>query len=486
MKKWIPAILFTCMLLFGFWYRLYGILNNQSFWSDEALLSSFARDIVLGQKSIIQGIQSVWYESFHILTIATSFKLLGISEFSARLPSVIFGSIEIFFAFFLAKKLSNTYGGILAAFIFSFSQLNLANSTQAKPYIALQLFLLIEFYLLSKLHSKSSFWIHIGIIICILLSTLFHIYGLLFILPYFILLLFQKQIRLLIIYTLFCIGIVFAIFKFFPAYYLSYVSNIWFNHTVLLKNLLLKQYGIFLLPSILTFFVISKKQKYIFLSFIAYLIVILFFWNFRSYSHNIRYLVPIFGLIFVFFGVFWGRVGEYLNQTLKIPGAQLLPIIVAILIYASGYKIARFPQSFYSPNTDFYGDIQIADYKTMYSLIKKQVPDYKEITVFNDIFDAQRWYMPEKKIDTYFMKGTIKPYKHGVEVGYIFGSLNDFLKEKEKYSKGILIVEDWESFLPEDIKQYAKKNMKRIIRVEGLKEAPNDPWPLEVYEWGLN
>ena len=67
----------------------------------------------------------------------------------------------------------------------------------------------------------------------------------------------------------------------------------------------------------------------------------------------------------------------------------------------------------------------------------------------------------------------------------IYGDLNSFLIEKSKHQKGILIVEDWESYLPEDIKQYAKKNMKLEFRVEGLAQAKNDPWPLEVYSWGM-
>ncbi len=67
----------------------------------------------------------------------------------------------------------------------------------------------------------------------------------------------------------------------------------------------------------------------------------------------------------------------------------------------------------------------------------------------------------------------------------IYGSLNQFLQQKSKYEKGILIVEDWESILPEDIKQYAKKNMKRELRVKGLPQAKGDIWPIEVYSWGL-
>ncbi len=211
-------------------------------------------------------------------------------------------------------------------------------------------------------------------------------------------------------------------------------------------------------------------------------------WNFRGYTHNIRYVVPLFGIIFVFFGVFWGKVGEKFFKKVS----WLPCLLVTLLLIISQYKIF-FPifntkylilnTKYFSPNTDFYGDVQIADYKTIYLFIQKQVPDYNFVTIFTDISDAHRWYMPEKNINTYFMKGIIKPYKF-VDGGYVYGTLSDFLKQKAKYQKGIFIVEDWESFLPEDIKQYAKKNMKRIIRVEGLKEAPNDSWPLEVYIWG--
>jgi len=51
--------------------------------------------------------------------------------------------------------------------------------------------------------------------------------------------------------------------------------------------------------------------------------------------------------------------------------------------------------------------------------------------------------------------------------------------------KGLIIVEDWESILPEDIKQYAKKNLKLEYRVENLGVSPTDKWPIEIYSWGF-
>ena len=104
--------------------------------------------------------------------------------------------------------------------------------------------------------------------------------------------------------------------------------------------------------------------------------------------------------------------------------------------------------------------------------------------IFNDWLDPQRWYL-HKGPDIYFMKGA-KGEAHIKDLQrQVFGTLTDFLREKEKNPQGLLIVEDWESILPEDIKQYAKKNMKLELRVTSLSVAKDDPWPLELYSWGL-
>lgn len=525
MKKEITTVLLLLIILFGFWFRLQGIINNHSFWADEALVSSFARFIVQEKTNLIDGMMKISYEPIQIGITALSFKFFGFSEFGARLPSVFFGTIAILFAYLITKKLSSSGGGLLAAFLIAFSQLNLSNSTQAKPYIAIQTLLFIIIYLLlsiklvpqkslkiSKLNiqyllkNNSSFIIfHSLALILLIISFYIHRISLLtisFYLPYLliqfnIIKLVKRQTKFVLL--LLVIGIIIAILSgimndFINLFIIKSFANINFlNNIILGKNLFIRQYGIFILPALFGSLFILNKFKAISLSFLIFTFTTIFIWITKSYSHNIRYLVPVFGLIFVFFGVFIGKVGEYIGRWTIVGKQWLIPSIIIIILIITQYKIYfqltndyRLRSIYFSPNTDFYGDIQVANYKTMYLLIKNQIPDYKNIAIFNDIIDAHRWYMPEKKINAYFMKGTKKPYKHPVEGGIIYGSISDFLKEKSKYQKGILIVEDWESFLPEDIKQYAKKNMKLEIRVNSLKEAPDDPWPLEVYSWGMN
>ncbi len=472
----------------GFWLRLKGITDNHSFWSDEAFVSSFGRDIVLGEKNIFDGLNAVWYQPFQILTTAIFFKLFGISEFSARLPSVLFSTVGIIFAFLTTKRLSNWSGGLLASFLISFSQLNLANSTQAKPYMAIQTFTLIIIYLLLIVSEDKNFKkikYHISIVICIALATLYHIIGLLLLIPYFIFFIFisykiSKRLLIIFLLSLSLVTIIFltVVFPFNKLAFLLFNQQL-VNNTIYLKNLLLRQYGIFFIPSILGLFLFFRYYRGVAVGVGAWILLLLVYWNFKISSHNIRYLVPLFGIMFVFSSIFWARVGEYLNL-------KFLPILVLIVVYLSGYKIVRFPQVFYSANADFYGDVQIADYKTTYKLLREKIPNYKQAVFFNDDMSSQRWYMPEKPVDIYLKKGFGGTMPEQASDGKpIYHTLNQFLQQKIKYKKGILIVEDWESLLPEDIKQYAKKNMKLEIRVEGLKEAPNDPWPLEVYSWGM-
>jgi len=489
------------LIVTGFWFRIQGILDNHSFWADEAGASKFAKDIVIGKSSILSGMMAITYEPLHIGITALFFFLIGFSEFAARLPYVLFGTVGIVFAYLLAKKLSNNAGGLLAAFIYSFSQLNLAKATQAKPYAAIETLLLIVLYLIicidnrQRTSSTSPLFTHLLIISLLLAATLMHTIASMFWIIYVVYcsITYAKQLPKLLTKPNFVLLLIMLEVIFF---YIVSANKVFFSiqnegkiflsdNTMYIKNLLLKQYGIFLLSALCGLYYSYKQYKNFTIGLVIWGIVLLGMWNYRSYSHNIRYLVPFFGVLYVYVGVAWGNIGKYISHKLNIKSLSWIPLFIAVMLYISGYKVVRFPQSYYTPNADFYGDVQIADYKTMFSLIKKEIPDYKNIALYNDVPDAELWYMPSRRSNAYFMKGTIKPFLHPFYRVMIYGDLNSFLIEKSKHQKGILIVEDWESYLPEDIKQYAKKNMKLEFRVEGLAQAKNDPWPLEVYSWGM-
>jgi hypothetical protein len=489
-RKIIAYILLSFIVICGLWFRIEGIKNNHSFWDDEAFISSIARDIVTGKTPAIRaiGIAGSHYQPLHTLLIAISFYFFGISEFAARLPYIILGGLGVLFAYLLATKLSNRYGGLLAAFLMAFSQINLANSTQTKPFTALQTFLLIELYLITVIedHRRKSNILNLILLFFIaFISTFIQMVGIVAWIPLFVLVVryfsrkkLSTQIMAtatLMIISFFIIKIGFNLFKFenegphFP-----------FNNISYFRELFWRNYAFITLPAIIGFLYFFMKKLRLGLTFLSLILSLLILWVFVSYTHNVRYILPLFGIIFVFFGVFWTIVGEKLFNN----KSSLICCVVAVIIFAGGYKIVRTPKSYYNPNEDIYGDVQIADYKTMFNLIKQKYSNFNNLAVFNDKPDAERWYL-DKQADAYFQINYQDSPPKLIDKTMKYSRLEDFKKQVSKYQRGIIIVEDWHSLLPEDIKQYAKKNLKLELRVEGLPQTGEDKWPLEVYSWGF-
>lgn len=447
---------------------------NYSFWADEAYISGIASQLATGKYSILQAFNALPYQKLYILVVAFFFKLFGISEMTARLPSLIALFIGTIIIFFLAKKLSNIYGGLLSAFLYGFSHLNLAYATQAKPYAIIETVLLIVLYLLTRKKIN-----HLLIISLCAIATLLHSIGIfLWVLYGTYLLLKFKKTNVFITASAFVIGLIFA----FPMI-LSFIKSgqiFPYNHLYQSIKLFTYKYSFISMSAFLGFIWFFKKNKTISISILAYSFVVFIMATFQQYIFNIRYVLFLFGILFLFFGIFWSKVGEYYFPKRK----WLIPMTVMIILYAAGYKIVRLPQTYYNPNIDKYGDVQIANYRDFYARLIERFPDYKKLYTINDTMDAENWYFGRYS-NAYFMKFTPKPYKHPGVNAIVYGSLYDFKKIIKTQPQGLLIMEDWESFLPEDIKQYAKDNLKLEFRVEGLREAPDDPWPLALYSWGI-
>lgn len=449
---------------------------NYSFWADEAYISGIASQLVTGKYSLSQAFDALSYQKLYILVIAFFFKLFGVSEMTARLPSLIAFFIGTIVIFFLAKKLSNVYGALLSAFLYAFSHLNLAYATQAKPYAAIETILLIILYLLTSKKIN-----HLLIIFLCIIATFFHSIGIfLWILYGTYLFLNIRKTNIFVTVLTLALGLIFA----YPMV-ISFIraGQIFpYNHLYQSIKLFTYKYSFISLSAFFGFIWSFKKNKTISIALLIYSLVVFIMATFQQYIFNIRYVLFLFGILFLYFGIFWAKVGEKYVPKRK----WLIPMVVMTLLYATGYKIVRLPQAYYNPNIDKYGDVQIANYKDFYAQLKKLFPDYKNLYVVNDTIDVEYWYFGRYS-NTYFIKGTTNPYQYHIgKHAMIYGSLSDFKKIVKENSQGLLIMEDWESLLPEDIKQYAKKNLKLELRVESLREAPDDPWPLALYSWGIN
>ena len=449
---------------------------NYSFWADEAYVSGIASGLISGKLSILQAFNALSYQKLHILMISLFFRFFGVNEFTARLPSLIFFGIGIVVIFLLARKLSNIYGGILSAFLYTFSHLNLSYATQAKPYSALETITLFVILLIMNLESEKNkrriYFYHAGILSLLCIATLFHSIGVLLWVLYFVYFVLKfKSSKVLALrrFNVFSILVIVSMISFVSIIIYPYLSLKLFpyNHWYQVLKLFTYKYTIISVSATFGFLWIFKKNKVLSYSIFTYLVVVLILTMFQHNMFNIRYVLSLFGILFLFFGIFWAKMGERFN------GRAIIPIVVIIILYVTGYKIVRWPQAYYNPNIDKYGDVQIANYKDFYSQLKKRFPDYKNLYVINDTIDAEYWYFGRYS-NIYFMKKT-----------FVYDSLSDFKKEIANHSQGLLIMEDWQSLLPDDIKEYAKRNLKLEFRVESLKEAPNDPWPLALYSWGM-
>jgi len=457
---------------------------NYSFWADEANIASTSMQWITGKISLFSAFNTpgITYQKLQVFIVALFFKLFGISELTARLPSMIIFFVGIIIVFLLAKKLSNIYGGLMSAFLYAFSHLNLAYATQAKPYSALETItitvILLLVYLEKEKRKAQIFLFHLIIMGLLSIATLLHSIGVLLWILYFVYnVQTLKRSNVLAFLTLAIVVIIGYIFV-LPIILSSNGGKLLFpyNHLYQSVKLFIYKYTFISACAFFGYVWLFKKHKIISIAVLAYSVTLFFMATFRAYIFNIRYVLSLFGIIFLYFGIFWAKVGEKY-------GRSLTTILILSFFVLTQYKVAILPRSYYNPNIDKYGDVQIANYKDFYSQLKKRFPDYKNLYVINDTFDTEYWYFGRYS-NVYFMKSTPKPRKHIVINAMIYGSLKDFKKIMKDHPQGLLIMEDWESFLPEDVKQYTKKNLKLEFRVESLKEAPDDPWPLALYSWG--
>ena len=144
----------------GFVLRLYGI--NNSLWLDEfGTLWTVEGDFsqVVRRSLSFQG-----QSPFYYLIVWACVHLLGISEFTLRLPSLLFGIAAVYTVYRLAAELYNKRAGTIAACFLWIAPGMVQSSTDARPY-ALALFMVaLMFYGFARAvmtGSRSGRWLFI-------------------------------------------------------------------------------------------------------------------------------------------------------------------------------------------------------------------------------------------------------------------------------------------------------------------------------------
>lgn len=147
------TVFIGCTVLLGCVLRCWNI--NQSFWWDEI----WSTMIYVKAPSLWQVVSSLGYyfnnHIFYSLLARVSIKILGESEFAARLPALIMGLLGIAVVFQFGKRFLGETSGIIAAFLLAISAFHIDHSSEARGYSGLALFaILSSFYFLKGLKTN--------------------------------------------------------------------------------------------------------------------------------------------------------------------------------------------------------------------------------------------------------------------------------------------------------------------------------------------
>lgn len=132
-------------------------LGSLTFWMDEAIQTYAALGLIQHGSPVLPS-GMVYMRSFlDTFLIAQSFKIFGVSEFAARLPSALFGVLTIPLVYLTGKEFGNRRVGIIAAFLITFSVFETVWNRDARMYSQFQFLYLLTAYLF-YIYIKSKNW----------------------------------------------------------------------------------------------------------------------------------------------------------------------------------------------------------------------------------------------------------------------------------------------------------------------------------------
>lgn len=312
-----PFIIF--LMAAGFVLRIYE-LGIQSLWLDEAI-SSIAATAFL-EKGIPVLPSGFLYDRgiLNTFLIAFSFKIFGINEFAARLPSVLFGTLTILLVYFIGSKWGNKRIGIIAAFLVAFSVWEIAWSRQARMYQQLQFFYILSLYLFYEFTQNKSLRNLVLLAISFAATIMSHAFGYVLIIVFLVYSLIaalkeRSSIKGVKQSTVALIALVIGTLLGF-AYYMGIVQpvletdvNYYNTYIYLLK----KDMGIFLFLAVPggTMLVNRDWKKGTLL--IAALIIPLYFIFFHVLLLGTRYLYFVIPILFILIGYFLDFVIDFMS-----------------------------------------------------------------------------------------------------------------------------------------------------------------------------
>lgn len=167
-------LILIVILLVAFLLRVYD-LGHESIWMDEAFSVSVAKLDFLG---IIKGTAKDLHPPLYYLLLHFWIKLFGISEFTIRFMSVIFGVFTVFMVYKIGAQIFSKDAGLLSALLIALSIFNIFYSQEARMYSLMAMLTLISLYYFIMLFQKRDAGVSIGYIFSTVFLIYTHVYGL--------------------------------------------------------------------------------------------------------------------------------------------------------------------------------------------------------------------------------------------------------------------------------------------------------------------
>lgn len=167
-------IVLLVILSIGLFLRIYD-LGSESIWLDERVSVSVAS---LNLSDIFFLVGGEISPPLYNIILHWWINLFGDSEFSIRLPSVIFGFLSIFMIYKIGNQLFDKDVGLLSSLLLGLSVFHIRYSQEARTYSLSALLTLLSIYFFIRLLEEKSHKILIGYTLASILLMYSHIYGL--------------------------------------------------------------------------------------------------------------------------------------------------------------------------------------------------------------------------------------------------------------------------------------------------------------------
>ena len=138
------------LIMVGIYLQTEGI-GKDSFFIDELYHVYAAKSLNENDTLSLPSGQPYERAFFYTYLVSLSFKMFGISEFSARFPSVVCGLLYLVFYFYFVTKLFNRKIAILSTLMLMFSYMQIHFTKDCRMYSMLQFFYLGAVYFFYKI-----------------------------------------------------------------------------------------------------------------------------------------------------------------------------------------------------------------------------------------------------------------------------------------------------------------------------------------------